>query len=171
MATTRESTIRYSEAALAAAERLGIDGSELESRKPHTKTGTGSSGTDHQRADGQAALRARETVESAIEKKTGVRQSAGDFMKNERKKAAAADAREEKRGRQAEKAAAAQARDERLYKAWVSNLPGASDDPEVPRMRLNKRDQKKAEKMATELGWPTSFDELSFDEKAELFYN
>ncbi|CAN0322439.1 unnamed protein product, partial [Phaeothamnion confervicola] len=74
------STIRYSRDALAAAGHLGFGADDLASRRPHKKKGTGSSGTDHKRADGKAAVRVAEMVEDEIERRTGVRQRPADFL-------------------------------------------------------------------------------------------
>ncbi|SEK28289.1 hypothetical protein SAMN05216359_101286 [Roseateles sp. YR242] len=160
-----ESSINYSKAALNAAPMLGLTAKDLESRKPHTKTTTGSSGTDHQAADGNASSRVTDMIERRIFEKTGAHMSPQDFIKQEEKKQATSVMREEKKAATHQKLMEHGAKEREEYLSWIAVLA-----PKTWRDRQKKLDnsvrsapeEKKHQALfekAEREGWPLTWDE------------
>jgi hypothetical protein len=152
-------TINYGKDVAKVGAQLGVTG--LKTRKPHKKRGTGSSGTDHSRADANAAKAADSKVRDAIEKKTGVRQSPAQFLSEQEKKQSAATQRSEK----ADQARAAERErieeHNRDFRNWIAHLAPqewreaeSAKGNEYPKPAGKKN---KLEKQATENQWPTKW--------------
>lgn len=163
----RDSTIRFSNDALAAASALNIDAESLQSRKPHTKRGTGGGGggTDHSAADAAAAKRASRIVAEKIKKKTGANVKPKDYLKGLSDASAAAAARSEKNLERTQKAieslqgAAEDRRDWIAYlapKDWRETQSGLGNN--LRPAPTKKQRIKELQALAKSNGWPATWD-------------
>jgi hypothetical protein len=163
-----QSTIKYPKALAQAAALTGV---ELEShRKPHSGGKGGSSGTDHQRADGKSAVLTSKPVMEKIEKKTGAKMSLNNYVKLEKVKAESQKARDEKKLAINLKKIEVLAEDQAEFRSWCRHLASTpAADEWRQRMQtlrntiyvrgLKSRDAKKLELIAKKRGWPTAWEE------------
>lgn len=160
-----KSTIHYAERIEEVAEGLGMDVGGLASRKPHTKRGTGSSGTQHDVADARAATRARETVEERIKEKTGVDMSIADFAKQSAKEEATAIASSEKRQARERRAREVAEEHTEAYKDWIASLATESWKSKQKDLGNTYRSAPTGKKLrglkalAGQLGWETEWED------------
>ena len=161
----KKSTINFSESMLLAAPLVGLGSKDLESRNPHTKLGTGSSGTQHDVADGKASIRARKLVEGAILAKTGANMSAQDFLKLRQSEEVTRAARDEKKSAAAQKMVEKDAADWEDFCSWIAVLaPQAWRDLQEQRGNTVRRappDKKHKALLAkaTKEQWPMEWDD------------
>jgi hypothetical protein len=163
-----ESTIKYPKALAQAAALTGV---ELEAhRKPHSGGKGGSSGTNHQRADGKSAVLTTKPVLEKIEKKTGANMGINDYIKSEKNKAESQRARDEKKLAINLKKIEVLAEDQAEFRSWCRHLASTpAADEWRQRMQtlrntiyvrgLKSRDAKKLELIAKKRGWPTAWEE------------
>jgi hypothetical protein len=161
------STINVSQNTLLAASALNINAKRLKSRKPHrdTSTGGGGGGTDHDRADGQAAVRMNKIVAEKIKKKTGANVTPKAFVHGLARASEAAAARSEKSEDGARATVEALEGDVEARLEWLAHLAPAEWREKQAAYGNNVRPAppaKKAKKLAAlapQKGWPQVWDD------------